>query len=208
MKTRFERIRIVLLIAVLLLAESCQRSPIPMRTMKRIYYDMFIVDSQMEFAPDKFMEADSMAVYPSIFEKYGYTMDEFLETQAYLISHPDKMLKMAQDMKSVWDEKSAKAERERVVRDSLADIEYEKQQAIQTAIDNFLDSISFACLLDTIDVRYGDTAVARKAVKPATDSAAKSAKAAEPETDTAVKPVIKKDSLKKRVPARKILKTD
>ena len=206
MKTRFERIRIVLLVAVLLLAESCQRSPIPMRTMKRIYNDMFIVDSQMEFAPEKFMEADSMAVYPSIFEKYGYTTEEFLEAQSYLISHPEKLMKMAQDMKTMWDAKNATAQREMAVRDSLADIEFEKQQAIQTAIDNFLDSISFACLMDTIDVRYGDTAVVRKAAKPATDST--TAKAARTEADTVAKPVIKKDSLKKRVPARKILKTD
>ena len=206
MRTRFVHIRIVLLIAVLFLAESCQRSPIPMRTMKRIYGDMLIADSKIETDPDLFLGADSLGVYPSIFAKYGYTTEEFLAAQEYLISHPDKFMKITGQLKEMWDDANAEAGTEMAVRDSLADIEYEKELAIQTAIDNFLDSISFACILDTIDVRYGDTAVVRKAVKPATDSA--TAKTAGPDSDSVAKPVVKKDSLKKRVPTRKILKTD
>ena len=157
MTSRFNHIGVVLMLALLLCAESCQRTTIPMRTMKRIYSDMFIADASLEFKPDLYLGVDSLAVYPAIFEKYGYTTEQFLETQEYLISHPDKFSKLVEQMKNDWDSYAKVAEAEIAVRDSLADIEYEKQQAIQTAIDNFMDSISFACLLDTIVVRCGDS---------------------------------------------------
>lgn len=150
-------VRIVLLIGVLFCAESCQRSPIPMRTMKRIYGDMAIADATLENKPDLYLQVDTLAVYPAIFAKYGYTTEDFLEAQKYMITHPDKFSKMALQLKKEWAAKYVKAEREMAVRDSLDNIEYEKQQAILAERDNFLDSISFACLLDTVVVRYTDS---------------------------------------------------
>lgn len=148
------------MLAVVFLATSCQKSPIPLRKMQRIWADMLIADANVNENPDLHLAADTLAIYTAIFEKYGYTDEQFKETQRYLLAHPKKFMKMAEKQKADFDRILAVAQREMAVRDSLADIEYQKELAIQVALDNFLDSISFACLLDTVFVDLGQDSVA------------------------------------------------
>ncbi len=148
-----------MMLAAVLLAVSCQRSPVPIRTMQQIYSDMMIADANIENSPDLHMATDSMAVYPAIFEKYGYTYEQFEEAQRYLLAHPKKFLKIVEKQKADWDKLLASVQREIEIRDSIANIEYEREMAAQAAIDNFLDSISFACLLDTVFVDLGQDSV-------------------------------------------------
>ena len=128
--------------------------------MKHIYMDMMIADANVENNPDMHLSVDTMAVYQAIFDKYGITVEDFLESHRIMLSDPEKFGKMAKDWKEEFEKRNNVAQREIDVRDSLANIEYERQLAIQTEIDNFLDSIGFAHLLDTVDVcRLSDSTV-------------------------------------------------
>ncbi|MBQ9475505.1 MAG: DUF4296 domain-containing protein, partial [Bacteroidales bacterium] len=76
-------------------AASCsERTPIPRKTMQRIYYDMMLADSSVEILPDARMASDSVGIYQPIIEKYGYTVEQFLSSQEMLLQNPEKLMKL------------------------------------------------------------------------------------------------------------------
>ncbi|MBO4768205.1 MAG: DUF4296 domain-containing protein [Bacteroidales bacterium] len=151
-----------LLSAVLLLglASCSDRMPIPRKVMQRIYYDMMLADSYVEALPDSRMASDSIAVYPPIIEKYGYTVDQFLASQAILLKDPEKMSKLFAANNKMYHD-SAEALMARIhLRDSLADVEFQLAEEARVAMDEFLDSISSYKMLDTLVLTFtGDSLI-------------------------------------------------
>lgn len=143
-----------ILLALIVSVSCTQMSPIPKKTLQKIYYDLLVADSKMDSHPDLKAMSDSMAVYPGIFEKYGYTTEQFLQAQEYWVTRPEQFRKMLEANKKLFDDRAAVLTREIEVKDSIADALYELKQAELAEIDNFLDSVSFACMLDTILLSY------------------------------------------------------
>ena len=142
-------------------AASCSdRMPVPRKVMQRIYFDMMLADSFVETEPHARMASDSIAVYPPLIEKYGYTVEQFLASQEILLKDPEKMSKIFEANKKTYHD-SAVALMARIhLRDSLADVAFEEEQAAQVAMDELLDSLSFACMMDTLLVSFvGDSLV-------------------------------------------------
>lgn len=143
-----------LLLAMAISVSCTPVSPIPKNTLQKIYYDMLLVDSMLDSYPDLRMKTDSMSVYPAIFERYGYTAEQFMQAQDYWVSRPEEFRKMLESNKKLFDERAAVLSREMEVRDSIADALFALKEAEQAELENFLDSISFACRLDTIRVSF------------------------------------------------------
>ena len=73
-------LRIVLPLMVLVSAVvSCSREGrvIPVRKMERIYREMLLADQWLAENPDKNGMADTTWFYEPIFEKYGYTVQDY-----------------------------------------------------------------------------------------------------------------------------------
>ena len=77
-----------------LLAAACGPRVIKNGKMERIIADMLVQDQQikMDFAFRK--EADTCLVYEGIFEKYGYTTDDFLLSVRHYLSDASRMEKI------------------------------------------------------------------------------------------------------------------
>ena len=150
-----------LAVCLLLCAASCsERTPIPRKTMQRIYYDMMLADSYVEVNPDARMASDSTGVYRPLIEKYGYTEEQFLATQAILLNDPESFAKIFEANNKAYHAKAEELMAQIRIRDSIADVEFEMAEAARVALDEFLDSISYAKLMDTLLVSFvGDSLV-------------------------------------------------
>lgn len=165
-----------ILLALVVSVSCTQVSPIPKKTLQKIYYDMLLVDSKMNYVNHLRVMADTLQVYPAIFEKYGYTTEQFLAAQEYWLRKPEKLRQMFEDNKKIFDERLAVLQREMEVRDSIANVLYELREAEQAELENFLDSISFACLLDTIQVSFSADTFAVEVLERPVDTATSAAK--------------------------------
>ena len=152
----------ILLAAFLLmgLASCSDRMPIPRKVMQKIYYDMMLADSYVEVLPEARTASDSIAVYPPLIEKYGYSVDDFLASQAILLKDPEKMSRIFEANAKRYHDSADVLLLRIHERDSLADIQFQIEEAERVALDEFLDSISFAKLLDTLQLTFtGDSLI-------------------------------------------------
>lgn len=84
------------IVAALLLALclcSCGRDGkvIPKSKFARLYAEMFLADTWLAFAPSETRtKADTMAFYEPIFEKYGYTVEDYWSSVSYYLQDPDR----------------------------------------------------------------------------------------------------------------------
>ena len=72
---------------------SCGRDGkvIPRSKLSRIYAEMFLADAWLNTAPmDARERADTMAFYEPIFEKYGYTVEDYWASVSYYLQDPDR----------------------------------------------------------------------------------------------------------------------
>lgn len=106
--------RIILLICVIfmpLLMGCSQRYVIPEEEMGNIYHDLFLLDRYLSDDPDSRFQTDSMFVYESVFEKYGYSSDEFLDALDQYFRHPEDLLEIMENvqarMKTEYDQITA-----------------------------------------------------------------------------------------------------
>ena len=150
---------LILSAALVLAASSCSdRMPVPRKTMQRIYYDMMLADGYVEMLPDARTATDSLAIYRPIIEGYGYTVEQFLASQEILLRKPARMSKIFEANKNSYHDSAEVIMRNIHIRDSLADIIYEQEQAERVALDELLDSLSYAKMLDTLLVAFdGDS---------------------------------------------------
>lgn len=86
---------IVLALAVVAaLAASCRPRVIPRGKLSDIYVEMFLTDQWLRENPDVNRTADTLLVYQPIFERHGYTTDDYLRSQAYYLQDPDRYAKI------------------------------------------------------------------------------------------------------------------
>jgi|GEM_PF-4647038 hypothetical protein len=62
--------------------------------MSEIYYDLFVTDQYIDQVHTFRSAADSLDVYAGIFEKHGYSTEEFLASLDYYIKNADKFEKI------------------------------------------------------------------------------------------------------------------
>jgi hypothetical protein len=89
---RFVRIVLAVLVSAICLC-SCGREGrvIPKSKLSKIYAEMFLADAWLVSAPmDAKGKADTMAFYEPIFEKYGYTVEDYWASVSYYLQDPDR----------------------------------------------------------------------------------------------------------------------
>ena len=89
---RFIRIVLAVLVSAVCLC-SCSRDGkvIPRSKLSRIYAEMFLADAWLNTAPMEARDrADTMAFYEPIFEKYGYTVEDYWASVSYYLQDPDR----------------------------------------------------------------------------------------------------------------------
>lgn len=94
MKTR---LKIVLpLMAAVLAVVSCDRGGrvIPVRKMERIYREMLLADQWLAENPDKREMADTTWFYEPIFEKYGFTTEDYQKSVGRYLNDPKRYAEM------------------------------------------------------------------------------------------------------------------
>ena len=85
---------LMMILGALLLLSSCSDAPIPQRTMMDIYYDMFTIDGVVMESAEARAGADSLSVYGAIFDRYGYSVDDYLSAVDYYLRKPELFARM------------------------------------------------------------------------------------------------------------------
>ena len=90
---RFTRIVLAVLVSAVCLC-SCGREGrvIPKSKLSKIYAELFLADAWLvSGAPMEAKEkADTMAFYEPVFEKYGYTVEDYWASVSYYLQDPDR----------------------------------------------------------------------------------------------------------------------
>lgn len=81
----------IIIVIVISMASSCtKKGIIPKDTLSDIYYDLYLADQQILGKGD----SDSLLIYEPIFNKYGFTTEDYLRTSDYYLKKPDKFAKI------------------------------------------------------------------------------------------------------------------
>ena len=89
---------IVLLLAVILLSACKGPRLIPRGALEDIYVDMFLADQQIREDLNLRPQADTMLVYEPIFNRHGYTTDDYLYTLKNYLKDPERFAKVLQNV--------------------------------------------------------------------------------------------------------------
>ena len=90
-------LKMVLLAAVLAVAvASCsdRQWVIPARKMEKIYREMFLADQWFIKNPKKKRQADTAWLYVPIFEKYGYSVEDYRHSVDHYLNDPKRYSEM------------------------------------------------------------------------------------------------------------------
>lgn len=101
---------------------SCGKktSVIPRSKMTLIYADMAMADERISSLPwNDRRAADTSLVYAPIFEKYGYTVDDFLESEKKYIKDPTRYIRMIKSAVLMLEEESRELKKEKEKLDML-----------------------------------------------------------------------------------------
>ena len=92
-------LRIFAVIAALVLVISCSKKAehkiIPAATLSKIYAEMLLSDQWLVGNKQYSKIADTTLVYEPIFNKYGYTTDDYIATVDYYLYDPEHFTKIA-----------------------------------------------------------------------------------------------------------------
>lgn len=93
MRHRLGHIFVFMLLAMAVL--SCGKARIiPRGKLVDIYAEMFLTDQWLRDNQDIKKTADTLLVYEPIFNRYGYTTDDYLKTVEHYMREPDKYAKI------------------------------------------------------------------------------------------------------------------
>lgn len=101
---------------------SCGKktSVIPRSKMTLIYADIAMVDEQIMAMPwNDRKAADTCLVYAPILEKYGYTVEDFLESEKKYIKDPTRYIRMIKNAVLMLEEESRELKKEKEKLDML-----------------------------------------------------------------------------------------
>lgn len=109
MKVFFRPYLIFVLLSVsMILTAGCRNAGvISKKDMISILYDMYMIDEYVSSNQDVRAAADSMAVYETLLERYGYTRDRYEASVRYYVSHNDDMLEIVKAVKARMESRIA-----------------------------------------------------------------------------------------------------
>ena len=86
---------ILVFVLLALTVLSCGKARvIPRGKLVDIYAEMFLTDQWLRDNQDVKKTADTLLVYEPIFNRYGYTTDDYLKTVEHYMREPDKYAKI------------------------------------------------------------------------------------------------------------------
>lgn len=145
--------RIAVVFALLLSFLSCSRSGkvIPASKMSQIYADIFVADQWLRENTGSRRMVDTTLFYDPVFQKYGYSREDFVASVGYYIDKPDKFSKILKKSTQI-----IQTDKERF--EKLSEIEAKAAEANKIfetyeARDFFVDSLvwkSYESLLETL----------------------------------------------------------
>lgn len=99
----------LILTAALLCLSSCRdrKDIIPKGTMSKIYYDIYMTDEAVDANYGLRRMADTMRIYEPIFNKYGYTTDDYNRSVDFYLERPDKFEDVFEDTKTMLEKRKA-----------------------------------------------------------------------------------------------------
>ena len=144
---------------------SCSKGPeiIPKRQMEKIYHDMFLADQWLADVPGKRPVADTTWFYQPIFEKYGYTVEDYRASVDHYLSDPKRYAEMLGRVAKSLEDEAAGIRRE---IDAQEKIRY-RADSIALALKRFSvkdfpyysDLFEVDSMTDTIDIRLNSKGV-------------------------------------------------
>lgn len=112
-------------VAALVLASaafvSCGREEkvIPKDELSEIYAEMFLMDQWIFSHPEARRSADTSFVYEPIFEKYGYTSDDYRASMDYYLKDPDKYARILRETSVILETRLKELRQEKDMLTSL-----------------------------------------------------------------------------------------
>ena len=99
----------IILTAALLCLSSCREkeSIIPKDIMSQIYYDIYMTDEAVDVNYRLRRMADTMRIYEPIFNKYGYTTEDYNRSVSFYLERPDKFESVFEDTKTMLEKRKA-----------------------------------------------------------------------------------------------------
>ncbi len=121
-------VSMVLVFMSVLAVPSCRsekEAPISQENMENIIYDMLIIEELLYSRGDIRAQSDSSYVYLPIFEKYGYSIEDFHNSVEYYLRHIVQFVELSTSVKerleaeqAMLDSASQPAQKKKVVIDS------------------------------------------------------------------------------------------
>ncbi|MCF0175635.1 MAG: DUF4296 domain-containing protein [Bacteroidales bacterium] len=94
---------LVPLLLLVALASCSRHDIIPRRKLSKIYVEMFLRDQWITNRAEQRMRADTTLVYEPVFEKYGYTKNDYLRTQEAYMKDPKRFAKILRKSEEMLD---------------------------------------------------------------------------------------------------------
>jgi hypothetical protein len=112
---------LVIAAAFVAVALSCAKSPeiIPKRQMEKIYRDMFLADQWLVDSGERRRMADTTLFYEPIFEKYGYTSDDYRQSVNYYLKDPKRYAEMIGKVVEALEGEAAAIQRDLLQREKI-----------------------------------------------------------------------------------------
>lgn len=101
--------------AVLILLASCSHGPrvISRSTMADIYADMFLSDQWLNDHGEFLRDTDSTRFYEPVFNKYGYTSEDFVASVDKYIKDPERYSRILKKAYTILQQRMHEDERQR-----------------------------------------------------------------------------------------------
>ena len=107
MRRNIRRVLLYLIIATAL-AQSCRhRDAIPDSVMSEIYYDIYMTDQAVRNDARFRRMTDTLRIYEPVFNKYGYTTEDYTRTVNELLLKPEKLEKIFEETKMMLEKREA-----------------------------------------------------------------------------------------------------
>lgn len=132
---------------------ACSRQEgkiIPRDKLARIYAEMFVADQRIGSDRQARSMADTSLVYEPIFEKYGYTSDDYRASMAHYIQDADRYAKILRETSAILNAEIRHLKEEKKKLDSIEDA--------QEAVEDFApERVFFMTALENPGLFYEDS---------------------------------------------------
>lgn len=118
-------LKILLPVAAAICVAACSSGKgrvIPKGTMAHIYAEMFVADQQIASDWKLKRSADTSLVYEPIFEKYGYTSDDYRASREYYIQDPDRYARILRKSVQILEGEVKELKKEKKLMESLEQV--------------------------------------------------------------------------------------